>query len=458
MNTRLKRHSLNQTVVEPLERRTLLSVASGPPALRASFSSQSVGVETNGIIYALKGDDVTVSLNVSNVGRASADGEITFEFFLSGNQALSSRDKIFSQDQTVAIASRSSQMISTTFPSPQDANFVVPKTYTLFARIVDSSIVGFGDVTVKGESIRLLPKVVNVITPGFLSDQPDGYTTWNQVANELDQSIPSDTILAGNVVGFVEKWPATAGFLTEMEGIAAEAVSSSEPPLEAKVLNIKGAELIAAGHPIAARNANAAAGSIVTELSNPKSKFYVDPELSSRSNNPQIIELIGHSRGAAVNAGAALGLANLGYQVADYVSLDGYSTDWPGVSGQAGDIPITADIEAAGSHIENAINYEVQTGIGPSLSGVLVKDAKKYLKLLDLTAASLPAALSALADAKAPDRPAPPFVNITVQGSGSYPTSDHLNIGQIYAASDAANLPADEQYILDNFEGQQLGR
>jgi hypothetical protein len=462
---------MKQSVIEQLEGRAMLSAtaASGPvnmigrPALEASFSGQTVGVETNGTTYALKGDDVAVNVDVSNIGKGPAVGEIKVEFFLSGNHCLAPANKIFTQDDAVAIASGTTQTISTTFPIPQDADLVVPKTYTLFARIMDTSVGALRDVTVKGGQIRLLPKVVNVVTPGFLSDQPGGYTTWNKVATELDQVIPDHTSLAGNFVGFVEKWPATAGFLQEMEGISAEAIATSVSPNEAALLNAEGAALIASGKPIATQNANITASSIVTELSNPQSNFYVDPDLTTRTDNPQIIQLIGHSRGAAVNAAAALGLANLGYQIDDYISLDGYSTDWPGQSGQAGDIPITTDIQDAGTHVENAINYEVQTGIGPSLSGVLDKYALKYLKLFDLTPASVQTALNVLANAKAPDRPAPPFVNITVQGTGSNPTSDHLNIGQIYAASDpnlrngTPNLPTNEQYILDNFEGQHLG-
>ncbi len=433
------------------------------PALKAAFSSQTVGVFTDGVTYALKGDDVAASLDVTDTGKGNADGTVTVEYFLSGSGSLAGAREIFSQSQAIAIASGDSQTISSTFAIPQDANLAVPKTYRLFAEILDASVGGVRNVAVKGENIRLLPKVVNVITPGFLSDQPGGYVTWNQVATEMDKTIPAGTSLAGDVTGFVEKWAATAGFLQEMEGISAEAVSTSETGLQATLVYEKGAALIAAGKPTALRNANAAASGIVAKLSNPKSAYYVDPQLTTRTTNPQVIQFIGHSRGAAVNAGAALGLANLGYQIQDYVSLDGYSTDWPGLSAQAGDIPITADIQDAGSHIVTAVNYEVQQGIGPSLAGLLEKYAQNYIRLLNLTPASLELELAVLTDAKAPDRPAPPFVNITVQGSGGDPTSNHLNIGEIYLQSDSSlpngtpNLPSDQQYILDNFEGQNLG-
>jgi hypothetical protein len=458
-----------QRLIEPLEQRMLFSASAaatanlaGRPELGASFSTQNVGVETDGITYALKGDAVAASLTLTNIGKGIAAGSITAKFYLSGNNTLAGARQIFSQSQIITIASGDSQTLATAFPIPKTAALVVPETYRLFARILDTSAGAAHNLTLEGEPIHLLPKVVNIITPGFLSDQPGGYTTWNQVANELDKTIPANTTLAGDVVGFVEKWPATAGFLQEMEGIAAEELSSSVSPIEGALLNAQGANLIASGKPIATRNANAAADSIVAELSNPKSKYYVDPDLSNRTDNPQIIQLIGHSRGAAVNAAAVLGLANLGYHIEDYISLDGYSTDWPGLSGQAGDIPISIDVQDAAAHIDNAINYEVQTGIGPSLSGILDKYARKYLKLLGLTPASLATALADLATAKAPDRPSPPFTNITVQGSGNDPTSNHLNIGQIYADSDpnqrnnTRNLPADQQYILDNFEGENL--
>ena len=58
----------------------------------------------------------------------------------------------------------------------------------------------------------------------------------------------------------------------------------------------------------------------------------------------QRIHLIGHSRGAAVNARVATILDGLGYKVDQYTALDGYSVDWPHGSGILGDINIVAEL------------------------------------------------------------------------------------------------------------------
>ena len=371
-----------------------------------------------------------------------SEDKLTISYYLSAGHSLTGAHKIYSQGLT--ISSTGSQIVSASFQIPTDAHLVVPKTYTLLAKVEFSSPGLRRTIIAKGGQVRLLPKVINVVTPGFLSDRPGGYTTWNKVAEQLDQVVPEQTDLNGDVKGFVEKWSSTAGFLQELGGIAIDSESASGSP----ALQTIGAGLIASGKATAAANADAAAQAIVLKLSNPKSEFYVDPDLTLRAVNPQIIQLIGHSRGAAVNAAAALGLSDLGYTINQFISLDGYSTDWPGLSGLAGDIPITDNIQAAGGHVQNAVNFEVQDGIGT----ILPTDqyVRNYLKRSHLPADLLATAATALADAKAPDRPSP-FINITVMGNHAYAVSNHLNIGQIYAAS--ASAPSGQQYILDNFEG-----
>jgi hypothetical protein len=439
-------------MAEAMESRVLLSgihAASihARPKLSVSFMAQTVGVVDNGVTYALKGDSFSTSLLIEDIGSAAIGGQIAISYFLSKTPkpAIGSATPLGAEvigDAAIPAGGTMTQDATVLIPASSKLN--VPNTYYLIAKV---SAGGAKNAFSVGNPVRLLPKVVNVVTPGFLSDQPGGYTTWNKVLNELDVQIPARTSLQNNVTGFVEKWPATAGFIDELEGIAFEILTPTDSG---------GAALVATGNSIAAQNANAAAADIAARISDPQSAFYADPLLTARADNPQIIHLIGHSRGAAVNAAAVDLLAGKGYTIDQYTSLDGYSTDWPGLSGQAGDIPIAADIAAAGPHVRRAVNYEVQQGLGPSISGILKKEASSYLSGLHLTAAELQQIIGAFANAKAPDRPAPPFENIVIQGFGKNPISDHVDIGDIYAASISPELPVDERYIRDNFEGENL--
>src|SRR5262249_29835524 len=90
------------------------------------------------------------------------------------------------------------------------------------------------------------------------------------------------------------------------------------------------------------------------------------------SNSLQKIHLIGHSRGAAVNAGVSEALARIGYRnVIQVTDLDGFSTDWPNGTGSIGDISIVkGTIVADGGR---KVNYRVQE----SLVGWILNDLLK---------------------------------------------------------------------------------
>ncbi len=85
---------------------------------------------------------------------------------------------------------------------------------------------------------------------------------------------------------------------------------------------------------------------------------YIAPEYG------QHIQLIGHSRGAAVNALVSdiLSSSPFNYTIDDYISLDATTTDWPNPSDILGDISIDDTATAT-----TKINYEVQEGLATTL-------------------------------------------------------------------------------------------
>ena len=110
----------------------------------------------------------------------------------------------------------------------------------------------------------------------------------------------------------------------------------------------------------AGRHAEAAAIQIVDDLL--ESGKLGTPQ-QTRSLD-QIVHLVGHSRGAAVNARVAQILASRGYFVHQFTALDGYSNDWPDGASFLADIDIAGtirmiDTDPAGGGLGRRDNYRV---------------------------------------------------------------------------------------------------
>ncbi|MBW4615538.1 MAG: putative Ig domain-containing protein [Desmonostoc vinosum HA7617-LM4] len=142
----------------------------------------------------------------------------------------------------------------------------------------------------------------------------------------------------------------------------------------------------------------------------------------------------------------------MGYHIDQYTALDGYSTDWPGISSILSDISIPDEVNAA--DIERRVNYRVQNGLETKITTIfnLIKS-----ELGDFSSATQTLVQNALPDWKAPERGGTPkygeaFENYVIRGLDE--PSDHLNITEIYTDSDTRPLTG-ERYILENFVGKQ---
>ncbi|MCI0625034.1 MAG: hypothetical protein L0387_25900 [Acidobacteria bacterium] len=85
----------------------------------------------------------------------------------------------------------------------------------------------------------------------------------------------------------------------------------------------------------------------------------VKPELARGYPKFLVVHLVGHSRGGAVNARVNRLLEKAGKPADYFVSLDGYSTDWPDDGGLIGDIHIVTEASSA----SNKFNVRVDTPI-----------------------------------------------------------------------------------------------
>ncbi len=173
----------------------------------------------------------------------------------------------------------------------------------------------------------------------------------------------------------------------------------------------------------------------------------------------QHIHMIGHSRGAALNAMISRLLALDNYEIAEFTALDGFSTDWPDDGGLIGDISIINETRA-----NRRVNYRVDQDLANYIVDLMeLEDHPETQALIDamvyvtaaantrFNAVAIAAALypekstrDALRrlDLKAPIR-SPGWENIIIHGTTS--ASHHLNVTELYVHS---------EHIYDNYLGK----
>lgn len=316
-------------------------------------------------------------------------------------------------------------------------------------------------------------KVVNVLTHGFRPsfDDPETFVQrFEQIKNEFRSMPQPGSVFEGAVESYVARWESTEGFqealiattVREVVKIVRPAFRQTHPAIYAALDTIHVASDVIQDSFLqtSGKHARLAARSIVREL-HELDYLSGDPQRSWANN--EIIHLVGHSRGAGVNALVAQHLVGLGYQLDQYTALDGYGTDWPGLSGQLGDVDIAVAVPARG--VKNRLNYRVEDdfwefAIDSAIQGLI--DAMRAIGLS-------PAGLDAIEDValnnptiemlkdelfrwKAPTRSG--FLDLTMAGDAPTGPSNHLNIVQIYEES-GTRPTADHQYIRHNTLGRR---
>lgn len=309
-------------------------------------------------------------------------------------------------------------------------------------------------------ALKLVPLVVVVSTHGWspsgnplfsaLFDPSDSAwratrKSFEDIAKNLATKVPEDdSILKNRVEYLVPAWQSSAGFTPAFLALAISKVYRALGNPVGAAINARLASIFAM------KSGQLARETARQVAANVKGRLLPDVK---ESNRLQKIIFIGHSRGAAVNAGASAHLAQPENRdeaytnIQDFVALDGFSTDWPDSAGSIGDISI---IEAAANR---KVNYRVFDG----LAGAAVEAALEALSS-ELTSAEPEGGLSQLVkdalasefgDLRAPNRPG--FVNLAVFDHFTDQASNHLSVHPAYRESLA--FSESRRYILDNYVG-----
>jgi hypothetical protein len=304
------------------------------------------------------------------------------------------------------------------------------------------------------------PKVVVISTHGFGNtwNSPIGQfeifpgfiDKWNAVGNKFEDLPTASSDIHKDIVSYVANWNSSDGWVDAALSVVSSIVLTAQGNLSgaARALDVARAQMVRAG-----QLAEQAAVRILSDLKT--TNLLGDPSLSQ--NGTQFIQLVGHSRGAAVNAQLAKLLADGGYIVEEYVGLDGYSTDWPSLSGVLGDISIVDKVVplTASGKIKSATNYRVEDGFAELFydtfaNAIQTVAAQKGFVTQILTTFVLNSVRNALPSWKAPERTG---FNSNQIINGTATDSNHINVVDIYLE----NLPAEERYILDSFVGKNSG-
>lgn len=341
--------------------------------------------------------------------------------------------------------------------------------------------------------------VVVLLTHGF---KPNGdwnsfRAGWHKLADKIKDLPKGSPPYEGNIATYVSEWDSSESFTAAFaslflhfyfEGLAL----ASNDLIQKAFANYYSINTFFVAKTFAkksARKAEEAALQIFKDLT--QNYLLSGPCLPNSSCDPEKIEkifVVGHSRGGAVNARVTNMLVKAGYNVAQVVVLDGFSTDFSR-GGSIGDISITTETliqDRFGLSGGRKINYLVDIDLGNQivdqyLTPITIGDVSwpnmmtyeackwknQYCTVLSNLINSLtpPKVITHLRslDLRAPFRAG--FDNIAFyagnspavkddcnQGIYSTNKSYHVNITSCYRLSEEHQLPSQPNfYIFDNF-------
>lgn len=244
-------------------------------------------------------------------------------------------------------------------------------------------------------------RYISILTHGFNAD----VTVWQSEYKNRVEQLATGTPLEGLVETYSAAWDSTSGWANAASStVAAIVFARMGNPAAAVAANL----IAKLSMELAHRQAEAAAREIVTDLLSDERLLGGDDRLLTS------LHLIGHSRGAAVNARVSQLLTEKGFIVDQFTALDGFSTDWPDPANILGDIAIEG--VAAGQRL---VNHQVEQPLTLNTFGL------PQVEVIDAYLASL--------DLRAPSRPSF-HENATILGTAQCQPSHHLNVHAIYFA------------------------
>ncbi len=430
----------------------------------------------------LPGKDVAVTITIRNDGPDAALGTLLAEIFLTADGQLGDSALILKTTSLpIALSAGASQSLQLpiTLLSGSSPGMDHAGLRKLVLRINADN--AFSDVK-SGQALSISPcfwmgQVINVVTHGFNPNPlDDDWLVFRGVGYSLAQTmnkIPQPgSVLENRVTFYISKWESRmeffGAFFTLLAAKYHDAYAmDAEDRLSfaAAIAARKVAQNLKEAARSHVRNSSRYAADAATKIFNDLRSQYLldDADLASRY---QHIHLIGHSRGAAVNARVSKLLFSKNYKVAEYTALDGFSTDWPDDGGTIGDIDIAEETVA-----DVKVNYLVEQDLAAAIALAKVQVGQVVLEvqvILDGLALVLSIAndeqvvafpgfspgvthyLTTSFNLRAPARESSGFKDVMLLGLGG--SSQHLNIITNYDYS-GRRSDIEQQYVLQNFVG-----
>jgi uncharacterized membrane protein len=248
------------------------------------------------------------------------------------------------------------------------------------------------------QGLKTVALVVNIISHGANPNLPKSefLPNFDQLKQVLDVLPARGSTLDGRVSSYRADWDSTSFFYDGFKALLvsklafAESVLSflTDPELSSGLLATSAASysIAAATSLISDIYLKLAAQQVLEDITLPGANYLLPYD---QSNVLQRIELIGHSRGAGLNAILANQLWNMGYRNIDYISLDGYADDWPDGSGVLSNVDIVHETSVLNGE---KINYRASGPRGEDQG--MEYDPAILKRLNDIIHGALPAGLA----------------------------------------------------------------
>lgn len=331
----------------------------------------------------LPGSPLEIEVTIENSGYSRATGQLTIQTFLApGTEGVASENLLDNTEVAidlegggVAVMQRRVKLnAGTDFPLDRAGSRRIKAIINQGHSISESN---FSNNVSRSQQCFFMGEIINVVTHGFNPRPPTlavGGISWDEfldpffkLTNTLAHIPENDSILEGGIRSHLIRWGSDIGFWNAFMNLAigeiamAYAVKHDDDPIQKAILEKAANDLRELAKKHAQRSQREAAKAAYWAAAERLGGLLQDSVETSRRF--QRINLIGHSRGAAVNARLSMILKDAGYSIAEFVALDGYGKDWPGTSGTIGDLDIEREADA-----REFMNFQVEDSLGQMIA------------------------------------------------------------------------------------------
>ncbi|MDH7502081.1 MAG: hypothetical protein QHJ82_05110 [Verrucomicrobiota bacterium] len=410
----------------------------------------------------LPGRKCAIEITLTNSGAAAVHGQVKLDIYLSEDSALEHGIDVLVHEipmSDINLLPGADFSLSATATLPPPAYFGRNKAGQWSFLCEVNMLNGGPGLVCRNRKVLVGEKIwlgqaLQVLTHGFGNNLlgPSFLEPWHELKSKYARVTVNHPVHRG-VDTYVSNWPSSEGWPEAIGlfllGVYLQVIDQA--PLAHLAFSASKLHMA-----LARAHAVGAACQIASDM---EQIWSLDPRLTQ--SGYQVVHIIGHSRGAAVNALVTRLLTQHGHRVNQYTALDGYSTDWPHGSGILGDIGIVEELVAAQSQqlLDRAVNYRVEDGLA-----VVIFDMLNPLLAIDFqrrftgpfegfSEAVRQSIRSVLPDWRAPVRAGMENLLIHGTGTGTSKRSNHLNIVALYSGESSDVLST---YSLDSYLGRVL--